>query len=47
LLELREGDSTSSVGVAEERTALAEEVSTGLKGGLVDVGALMFGGGID
>jgi hypothetical protein len=44
LLELREGDSTSSAGVAEERTALAEEVSTGLKGGLVEVGALMFGG---
>ena len=44
LLELREGDSTSSAGVAEERTALAEEVSTGLKGGLAEVGALMFGG---
>jgi hypothetical protein len=42
LLELREGDSTSSVGPAEDRTALAEEVSTGLKGGLADVGALMF-----
>jgi len=42
LLELREGDSTSSVGLAEDKTALAEEVSTGLKAGLVEVGALIF-----
>ena len=40
LLELREGDSTSS-GAAGARTAPAEEVSTALKGGLVDVAALM------
>jgi hypothetical protein len=40
LLELREGDSTSSR-VAEERTAPAEEVSTAWNGGLGDVEALM------